>query len=445
MAQLFVLGLLSGLLVLGGLSSFRGGRVLGGLSSFRGGGDFSSWPTNSNLPPSRTRSHSFSYVDPWTNQRVSRTILMAAPTPLRKRRLIYHDPHPDPRLDFNDPDNGEAFDVPDSENRECRPMASWQTSNHQSCNKMYELIFDEDTRFVSCGNTRCTFLFAGHEGEQVILKMVNIEHDFSSEKYKMSIKDSLALEKLTSSPYVIDIYGACAITQLVEYSSGGNMHDLLKRQRIQEQIGDGPLGTTERHHPGEGGGQYGDPAHYKRHQLASPLTKLKIAYQVSMSVADMHAVEEHPDGLPSLVNNDLCCHQYNLVNGVYKLGDFDWGTLMTVTSAESSKSVRGHKAKEEACQTTPIGFAPDYLKQLAPEELLYYDYADMLEEHQLMMRKSEWERRSADNPEPGTIWRDKLDVYQVGTMLYHLLTNWWVWEGYTTAHTILAEIQVRTV
>jgi tRNA A-37 threonylcarbamoyl transferase component Bud32 len=50
------------------------------------------------------------------------------------------------------------------------------------------------------------------------------------------------------------------------------------------------------------------------------IDKLKILYQLASGVADMHTFEK--DGLVSLVHNDICCHQFILSHGIYKLNDF---------------------------------------------------------------------------------------------------------------------------
>ena len=50
------------------------------------------------------------------------------------------------------------------------------------------------------------------------------------------------------------------------------------------------------------------------------IDRMKIMYQIASGVADMHTFEK--DGLVSLVHNDICCHQFILTKGVYKLNDF---------------------------------------------------------------------------------------------------------------------------
>lgn len=415
------------------------------------------------------REHTFLYFDSRTKERLIQTILVASPAQKQGRRrsieqLNYR--HADiSRINFNDPDNGQAFPVFEP-NRQCYPMAAWQTENHQTCNKVHE-IDKAGAKFINCGASRCTLLVendhhskkhhhkamnnAHYSSSKVVLKVTKLGNwGFVHTKYDMAIRDALALERLTSSPYTLDIYSSCAVSQLVEYSSGGNIHDLLKRSRLQERVGGGlPVDDAQDRHI-----QFANPAQYLRHQLATPLTKLKIAFQVSSAVAAMHALEEHPNGLPSMVHNDLCCHQFMLVNGVYKLGDFDWVTFQTQTLEESSSShIESHRKlrkgspekeipKQEVCQTTPISFDLKYLKVLAPEEMAYYDELD-----QARLSLREWEDEellnSAKHAKGKQTYRDKLDIYQIGNICYTLLTNWWVWEGYTIPHALLANHQGR--
>ena len=127
--------------------------------------------------------------------------------------------------------------------------------------------------------------------------------------------DTIAMERLTQSPYVVNIYANCGTSQLIEYSSGGNIHDFVKRARMGDE---------------------------KFHSV-SPLTKLKIAYQLATAVADTHSLESD-GGLHSLAHNDLCCHQFILVDGVFKLNDFH----LSVFLLKSPKSGR------------PCKFRPSY-------------------------------------------------------------------------------------
>ena len=75
----------------------------------------------------------------------------------------------------------------------------------------------------------------------------------------------------------------------------------------------------------------------------------------------------------------------------------------------------------------------DYLKGLAPEELVYYeDMEDAFAE----------EGYAGETYEASRVYRDKLDVYQVGSIIYTLLTYLWIWEGHGTYEAIVAVVHV---
>ena len=374
--------------------------------------------------------HTFSYLDPWTNESVTRTVLVDPPARFHRRPLNYYNDDSDSHhelMDFRDMDLGSAFPLPPRDSlRQCVPMGDWQTANYQTCNKLHEqrgmdiLTAADDgsqtMEFINCGESRCTFVV--HEQQRrLVLKTLKVPGArFSSSQYKKAVKDSIALERLSSSPYVVNLYASCAVSQIVEYSSGGNIHDLLKRSRQQEKVG------ASRHH---------QPAQYQRHQLTTPLDKLKIAFQIVTAVADMHSLEDHPDGLPSMVHNDLCCHQFLLVDGIYKLGDFDWATFLTQTTNHHH---RKQQQQHELCQTTPLRQYHTWIKALSPEELPYYSD---------FWKAAKRKRALPEKPPTTRVLRDKLDIYQIGNVCYTIFTNWWIWEGYTRNSAILKAYQVR--
>lgn len=104
-------------------------------------------------------------------------------------------------------------------------------------------------------------------------------------------KDTIAMERLSFSPLVLDMYGNCGNSQLTEYAPGLNLYSQIKHAK---DVG---------------------------RDTMSSISRLKIGYHVASAVADVHSFERD-DNMPSLAHNDLCCDQYLLVNGVYKLNDF---------------------------------------------------------------------------------------------------------------------------
>ena len=132
----------------------------------------------------------------------------------------------------------------------------------------------------------------GSDGETVVLKIPKLKkRDIRPGDMSDARKDGLSMERLQASPYVLGIYGFCGLSQVIEVGdAGGNIHDLIKTTRLRGS------------------------------ETISSIDKLKIAYQIVSAVSDMHSFEK--DGLVSLVHNDICCHQFILSHGVYKLNDF---------------------------------------------------------------------------------------------------------------------------
>jgi hypothetical protein len=428
--------------------------------------------------------------------RTTHTIWMAAPSPLEKRRLNYY--HDSPSMDFidyNNPDSTNAFPLPTlssagASDEPCYPIApEWQNSNYQTCNDIHSLHMTT-TLFISCGSSRCAFR-ALLGDDEVAVKVPNYWTEiFDGFDFQMALHDTNALTQLTPSPYALDIYQTCGYSKVLDYSAGGTLWDLIKRTRKAEMHASGeivfeymrrPHNETNSSTPiferlanhtvvavihkeaagasrsSSNGGTEGnaptilvenplfESRHTKainytdqRHQLTSPITKLQIALHLTAAVADLHMIEAHPQELAAIVHNDLCCHQFLLVDGVYKLGDLDTATFTTVRKKkknqggpaasatkpkETASGLRAAKssqreqlpqhgdevAEEESCQVAPMrpwnGF------KILPPEVLPYFLEDSI-------------------PNRKRIHRDKIDVFGLGNVLYLLLTNSFVWEGY---------------
>jgi hypothetical protein len=267
----------------------------------------------------------------------------------------YYDEHPD------DPYEGEV----------CVPMYKWQTTMHHNSNNVHEIDMHPKLggfEYINCGGDRCAFRVTSSHGEVTVLKTLKFVEDESNSihisHYELAQKDAIAMEHLSSSPFVTRIYGSCAVSQLVEYSSGGNIHDLIKLARL-----------------------------YPSADKTTPLTKLKIAYQVASAIADMHDAEK--DGVVGMTHNDLCCHQFILIDGIYKLNDFHLATFM-------ERSIENDKP----CAYSAKHVNVDLIKLRAPEEIGSLIFG-----------------------EDKILSREKVDVYMMGNILYYLLTNLWIWEG----------------
>lgn len=136
---------------------------------------------------------------------------------------------------------------------------------------------------------------------------------YNPHAYEAGWKDTIAMERLSSSPHVLSMYGNCGGSQLTKLATEGNLYAQIKNARSN-----------------------GDKM--------SPKIKLRIGYHVAKAVADVHSID---GSVPSLVHNDLCCDQYLLVDGVYKLNDFHMSSMVYKTQAG------------DACREPPKGMNAD--------------------------------------------------------------------------------------
>lgn len=199
------------------------------------------------------------------------------PLPLSMKRFASLDPLT-PNGDDGDDDD------------DCEWMHAWQEETFSSCNNLHEIDMtrtDSSLTFINCGSSRCAVSYTDVLGKKLVMKVVKSKKEFTESTFRKARRDALSMERLTSSPYVSDIYGSCGVSHLTEYGTGGTIHDLIKLSR------NGDSGFRE----------------------LKPLTKLKIAYQLATAVADMHSFE--PDQVASLAHMDICCHQFVLIRGVY--------------------------------------------------------------------------------------------------------------------------------
>lgn len=104
--------------------------------------------------------------------------------------------------------------------------------------------------------------------------------------------DTIAMERLSASPFVLSIHGNCGVSQIIELGES-SLHDLIKLARL-----------------------HGD--------RLTPKDKLKIGLQLASGIADVHSIDGN---VPSMSHNDLDPGQIILVDGVYKVSDFHLASI----------------------------------------------------------------------------------------------------------------------
>eukprot|EP00548_Thalassiothrix_antarctica_P014963 CAMPEP_0194174542 /NCGR_PEP_ID=MMETSP0154-20130528/8704_1 /TAXON_ID=1049557 /ORGANISM="Thalassiothrix antarctica, Strain L6-D1" /LENGTH=762 /DNA_ID=CAMNT_0038887995 /DNA_START=96 /DNA_END=2384 /DNA_ORIENTATION=+ len=190
------------------------------------------------------------------------------------------------------------------EHGECVPMQKWQTTFHPSCNGVHELGLeqmgsntgDDFNLFGTKGFWRNAWkldLVGGHstldERETLVLKTLKFVHNFEDAHFEHDRVDAVAMERLTSSPHVINLFGFCGHSVMTEYADGSRVGELADKSK------------------------------------KTPLARLKIARDIAMGLADVHGIDG--DGNTTFVHLDINPANVVSIGGTLKLNDFNIGIL----------------------------------------------------------------------------------------------------------------------
>merc|ERR1712151_267848 len=121
-----------------------------------------------------------------------------------------------------------------------------------------------------------------------VLKTIRWQHGYTSRNIERHRRDAVAMERLTASKYVLDIYGYCGQSSIVMYSSQGDLDDLRWHNKGNEV-------TTE--------------------------TLLKVAIQVARGIGDVNYVVNLT--VPAIAHADISTGQFIYIDGIFRINDFN--------------------------------------------------------------------------------------------------------------------------
>jgi len=221
--------------------------------------------------------------------------------------------------------------------QQCTLMAAWQITVFPTCNLLHEipLLQDSSVSLLSRqGSWRDVWSLQDGHQQQAVLKLPKMEREFGHQAHQYSRVDAMAMERLTASPYVVDIFGFCGLSVVSQWAPTSS-YSLIRKSRL------------------------GSPA------------RLEIARDLARALSAVHSID-YPDGTnATLSHNDI--NGVNVVvgvNGKVKLNDFNLGTLMrwngTGSNSSSSSSQR------------PCGMPVRFLvkERKSPEENRNESYVD---------------------------------------------------------------------
>jgi len=339
---------------------------------------------------------------------------------------------------YNDGGDGGEEDQP-----QCIPMASWQTTSYPNCNVVHEIslvssrgsVFpqynqqhrrrralsahpeiihinhklngrgitkeESSIEFLGQGWFRSAWeLYTenipeydeeeeewGYE-ESVVLKTLRIERDFLEEYYELHRRDALAMERLTFSPYVMDIYGYCGQSTINELANFGD--GIASLEKVAQSF-----------------------RWYTDEQDVERVSKIKLdlSSDIATGVSHMHSIDyrdfpkrydsddkplqnfnEESKGISNatLVHNDLNPHNIAIVKrGKPKLNDFNVAEFMTWDRINNTTC--GFKSRFHE----PWWRSPEEMQAHLPDKY----------------------------PNPPQL-TEKIDIYSLGNILWNVLTTY---------------------
>jgi len=183
---------------------------------------------------------------------------------------------------------------------QCQAQYKWQEMSYPTCNNLHEVeMTGNSVQLINNGYWRDVWVFEETaSGIKQVLKTLRYEHDWEDRNYDRHRRDALAMERLSSSPHIVDIYSFCGNSGFTEYSEEGDLDDLLWNTRPASKRKNSEVGA-----------------------LLSPLNKVKIALQLAMALADVHNIDK--EGVASIAHTDITSGQFIMVGGIFKLNDFN--------------------------------------------------------------------------------------------------------------------------
>jgi len=224
-------------------------------------------------------------------------------------------------------------------------MMEWQTQSFPNCNALHEASVadgiiavsnddttkttttDEEISLLSLeGSWRSVWKLHQHNtNETIVLKLQRYDRDFTPLSFEHHRVDALAMERLTRSPHIVDIFGYCGMSVLTEYATG-SARNFVKNPELRS------------------------------------LDRLEIGRDLAQALADVHSIDYPNSTNVTLVHNDMNMANAVEVNGRLKLNDFNIGVLQ-----------RWNTTSRKICRA-PVRFAAPLWK--SPEEIRNASYVD---------------------------------------------------------------------
>jgi hypothetical protein len=175
----------------------------------------------------------------------------------------------------------------------CSYMQPWQSTFFPTCNQMHELdVFGERVTLLSVRGSWRSVWKVNNENDTLALKMLQLSRDFDQESFGYHQVDAMAMERLASSRFVVNSYGFCGQSVLVEGAP----------QDARSLIKDETIGSKQR---------------------------LRIARDLARGLNHIHSIDAKLGANATLVHNDInVANIVNVKSQALKFNDFNLGILL---------------------------------------------------------------------------------------------------------------------
>ena len=188
------------------------------------------------------------------------------------------------------------------ETEDCQLQYEWQRQTFPTCNNVHEQRLQQ-VKFLGHGGWRDTWEIPQEAfDEPLALKTSSVfynDRDITAFVLEGQRKDAMVMERLTGHPFILNIYGFCGATHILELAQGGTIKD-----------------------------KFDDP--YRRRSNATWLERLHIGVQAAMGLASLHNFDQ--EGRASVLHGDLDVSQVLAVRHgddlYYKINDFNLAVFL---------------------------------------------------------------------------------------------------------------------
>ena len=199
--------------------------------------------------------------------------------------------------------------------------------------------------------------------EYAVLKMMKSEHEIDHRNFDRHRRDSLVMERLTSSKNVVSIYGFCGNTVLTEYG-GMTLDDYIYEKLNNVTATDSTTTTTIDN----------------RLDRNTPTGRIKIAHQVMKGLSALHDIQDGP-----IVHADIQAKQFLIQPNAQ-----EEQSMIKINDFNRCRILPKHNITKDVCKLK-IPSAPGAHRSPEEYELLKID--------------------------------EKIDLYSVANVLYGILTG----------------------